>query len=122
MGTLSNDIEENTQELAQDLDNFLFESEKTLLTVRKPGVKLQHMLEDWQNDINEQCWSKDELDYYKVSINTMIIILRVSFGWLQSNLRKSSKMTLRDTTLNCASFSVNGATNTINSNSKPLST
>ncbi|CDW83144.1 UNKNOWN [Stylonychia lemnae] len=61
---LNNKIEETNLELGNNLDTFLADSEREVLKTRRPGDKLHNMLEQWEREVKDQCWSRDELEFY----------------------------------------------------------
>lgn len=65
LGRLTEAMEEVNEGLGQGIDKFVGDA-NSMVTKKHPGEKLSNMLELWQKDIQDQCWSRDELEHYSV--------------------------------------------------------
>eukprot|EP00347_Sterkiella_histriomuscorum_P013592 403364126 len=64
INTLGIKIEEINHDMEQSIAIFMADSEQTSIENKQPGNKIQNMLESWEAEIKNKCWSKDELENY----------------------------------------------------------
>lgn len=67
LNKMADEIEENNEELADDIDLFQFESNKDQLQARKQNHgRVQSILERMEMQTNAKVWSSDELEFFSV--------------------------------------------------------